>query len=118
MLALRLPVDLEKRLEELAKKTGRSKSYYARLAIEEFLQDQEDYLLAISRLEKELPGIPIDEVKNGLAWSIEFDLAVFAEISRGSLPGSLRDRGKASSRAGPPHRPPSGRLRPQIIPYS
>ncbi len=66
MLALRLSADLEKRLEELAKKTGRSKSYYARLAIEEFLQDQEDYLLAISRLEKELPGIPIDEVKRRL----------------------------------------------------
>jgi len=62
MLALRLPADLEKRLGELARKTGRSKSYYARLAIEEFLEDQEDYLLAISRLEKDLPGIPIDEV--------------------------------------------------------
>jgi len=66
MLALRLPADLEKRLEELAKKTGRSKSYYARLAIEEFLQDQEDYLLALSRLEEDLPGIPIDEVERRL----------------------------------------------------
>ena len=66
MLALRLPADLEKRLEELAKKTGRSKSYYARLAIEEFLQDQEDYLLALSRLEKDLPGISIDEVEQRL----------------------------------------------------
>jgi RHH-type rel operon transcriptional repressor/antitoxin RelB len=66
MLALRLPADLEKRLDELAKKTGRSKSYYARLAIEEFLQDQEDYLLAINRLEKDLPGIPIDEVERRL----------------------------------------------------
>ena len=66
MLALRLPNDLEKRLDALAKKTGRSKSYYARLAIEEFLQDQEDYLLAINRLEKDLPGIPIDEVERRL----------------------------------------------------
>ena len=66
MLALRLPTDLEKRLDELAQKTGRSKSYYARLAIEEFLQDQEDYLLAINRLEKNLPGIPIDEVERRL----------------------------------------------------
>lgn len=66
MLALRLPAELERRLDELAKKTGRSKSYYARLAIEEFLQDQEDYLLAISRLEKDLPGIPIDEVERRL----------------------------------------------------
>ncbi len=66
MLALRLPADLEKRLDELARNTGRSKSYYARLAIEEFLQDQEDYLLAINRLEKNLPGIPIDEVERRL----------------------------------------------------
>jgi RHH-type rel operon transcriptional repressor/antitoxin RelB len=66
MLALRLPADLEKRLDELARNTGRTKSYYARLAIEEFLQDQEDYLLAINRLEKNLPGIPIDEVERRL----------------------------------------------------
>ncbi len=66
MLALRLPADLEKRLDELARNTGRTKSYYARLAIEEFLQDQEDYLLAINRLEKDLPGIPIDEVERRL----------------------------------------------------
>jgi RHH-type rel operon transcriptional repressor/antitoxin RelB len=66
MLALRLSPDLEKRLDELARNTGRSKSYYARLAIEEFLQDQEDYLLAINRLEKNLPGIPIDEVERRL----------------------------------------------------
>ena len=66
MLALRLPADLEKRLDELARNTGRSKSYYARLAIEEFFQDQEDYLLAIKRLEKNLPGIPIDEVERRL----------------------------------------------------
>ncbi len=66
MLALRLSADLEKRLDELARTTGRSKSCYARLAIEEFLQDQEDYLLAINRLEKNLPGIPIDEVERRL----------------------------------------------------
>jgi RHH-type rel operon transcriptional repressor/antitoxin RelB len=66
MLALRLPPDIEERLSELARKTGRTKSYYARLAIEEFLQDQEDYLLAVSRLEKNLPGIPIEEVEQRL----------------------------------------------------
>jgi len=66
MLALRLPPEIEERLSELARKTGRTKSYYARLAIEEFLQDQEDYLLAVSRLEKNLPGIPIEEVERRL----------------------------------------------------
>lgn len=52
MLALRLPEDIEKRLELLARKTGRSKSYYAKRAIEEFLEDQEDYLIALGALER------------------------------------------------------------------
>ena len=33
MLALRLPPEIEKRLATLAKKTGRTKSFYAREAI-------------------------------------------------------------------------------------
>ena len=50
MLAIRLPEDIEKRLQELAKKTGRSKSYYVRQAILEYMQDLEDYYLAEERL--------------------------------------------------------------------
>lgn len=53
MLALRLPEKLEERLQALADKTNRSKSYYARKAIEEFLEEREDYFLAISALEKD-----------------------------------------------------------------
>ena len=66
MLALRLPPGIERRLEALARKTGRTKSHYAKLAIAEFLQDQEDTLIAIARLEKNLPGIPIEEVERRL----------------------------------------------------
>ena len=33
MLAIRLPEDLESRLDKLANKTGRTKTYYAREAI-------------------------------------------------------------------------------------
>jgi RHH-type transcriptional regulator, rel operon repressor / antitoxin RelB len=62
MLALRLPPELEERLSNLAKRTGRTKSYYAKLAIEEFLEDQEDYLIAMERLQNKLPAIPLDEV--------------------------------------------------------
>lgn len=51
---------------KLARKTGRTKSYYAKQAIVKFLEDQEDYLLALSRLEKERPAIPIDEVERRL----------------------------------------------------
>ena len=39
MLAIRLPEDIEARLNSLAKRTGRSKTFYAREAI---LEDMED----------------------------------------------------------------------------
>lgn len=69
MLALRLPPKIEKQLEALARKTGRTKSHYAKLAIVEFLEDQEDCLLALARLERNLPGIPIEEVECRLGLS-------------------------------------------------
>lgn len=50
MLALRLPPDIEERLEALAKRTGRSKSFYAREAILEHLEDLEDLYLAENAL--------------------------------------------------------------------
>ena len=46
MLALRLPPDIEKRLEALARKTGRTKSFYGREAILRHLDDLEDMYLA------------------------------------------------------------------------
>jgi RHH-type rel operon transcriptional repressor/antitoxin RelB len=51
VLAIRLPEDLEKRLEELAKRTGRTKTYYVREAIVEHLDDLEDLYLAEARLQ-------------------------------------------------------------------
>ncbi len=62
MLTVRLPRTLESRLNKLAKRTGRPKSYYATKAIGEFLDEQEDYLIAISRLEENRPPIPLEEV--------------------------------------------------------
>ena len=46
MLAIRLPEEVERRLEKLAKRTGRTKTYYARQAILEHLDDLEDLYLA------------------------------------------------------------------------
>jgi RHH-type rel operon transcriptional repressor/antitoxin RelB len=51
MLALRLPAEIEERLEALAKETGRSKSFYAREAIVAHLDELEEVYLAESRLE-------------------------------------------------------------------
>jgi RHH-type rel operon transcriptional repressor/antitoxin RelB len=50
MLAIRLSEDLEKRLDNLAKLTGRTKTFYARQAIEQHLDDLEDIYLAEQRL--------------------------------------------------------------------
>ncbi len=62
MLTVRLPAAMEKRLSRLSKRTGRPKSYYAKKAIGEFLEEQEDYLISISRLEDNLPPIPLADV--------------------------------------------------------
>ena len=39
MLAIRLPTEIEERLDRLAKATGRTKTFYAREAILEHLED-------------------------------------------------------------------------------
>lgn len=48
---VRLDEDVAKRLEALAQKTGRTKTFYATEAILEFLDDREDYFLAKDSLE-------------------------------------------------------------------
>ena len=52
MLSIRLPEEIEARLEPLARKTGRTKSYYARQAIVEKIEDLEDIYLAEQTLER------------------------------------------------------------------
>lgn len=51
MLAIRLDQKVEIRLEQLAKKTGRTKTFYVREAILEHLEDMEDYYLAVDSLQ-------------------------------------------------------------------
>lgn len=66
MLSLRLPKEIEERLDALAKKTGRTRSSLAREAILEHLDDLEDYFLAEKRLEDIRAGrsktVPLEEV--------------------------------------------------------
>ncbi len=50
MLAIRLPADVENRLDALAQATGRTKTFYVREAILEHLDDLEDLYLAEQRL--------------------------------------------------------------------
>ena len=65
-IAVRLNARLEERLERLAKRTGRSKSLYIRRALEEYLDEQEDYLIALQRLEENLPPISWEVALNEL----------------------------------------------------
>lgn len=66
MVAIRLSKELEERLERFANKTNRSKSYYVRKALEKYLEDREDYLLAVARLEEKNPRIPLEKVRKDL----------------------------------------------------
>ena len=52
MLAIRLPEAIEKRLEELARRTGRTKTLYVREALLQHLEDMEDRYLAERALER------------------------------------------------------------------
>ncbi|MYH30201.1 MAG: TraY domain-containing protein [Acidobacteria bacterium] len=49
-VSLRLPDDVSRRLQELADRTGRSKTFYMIEAIQEHLDDLEDLYLAEQRL--------------------------------------------------------------------
>lgn len=73
MLAIRLPEDIERRLEALAALTGRTKTFYARQAIVEHLDNLEDVYLAEQRLADIRAGrtetIPLEDMmkQHGLA---------------------------------------------------
>ncbi|MBC7676059.1 MAG: ribbon-helix-helix protein, CopG family [Rhodoferax sp.] len=56
MLSVRLPEDIEKRLDALANATGRSKSYYVRAAVMAKLEDMEDIYMAEAVMERLASG--------------------------------------------------------------
>jgi len=66
MLAIRLDPETEKRLDALAKKTGRTKTFYAREAILEHLENLEDVYLATERLQRPAKTYSAEDVKHEL----------------------------------------------------
>jgi len=60
---VRIPVALDERLTRLAQRTGRSKSYYASKALETFIEDTEDYLLAVASYESTKKTISLEELR-------------------------------------------------------
>lgn len=60
-VTVRLKPEDEKRLDNLAQLTGRTKSYYIRQAIEEKLEEMEDIYIAEQRIEQ----------SGGKRWSLD-----------------------------------------------
>ncbi|MCW9716300.1 type II toxin-antitoxin system RelB family antitoxin [Avibacterium sp. 21-594] len=55
-ITVRLPDELQRRLDHLAIETGRAKSFYIKQALEAYLEDLEDLLLANATLERVRSG--------------------------------------------------------------
>jgi len=66
MLNVRLDPETDAALSRLARETGRTKSSYARQAIEAFLEDRADYLLAVNALEREESSIAAADLRREL----------------------------------------------------
>lgn len=69
-ITVRLPDELQQRLDHLAIQTGRAKSYYVKQALEVYLEDLEDLLLANATLERVRSGkektYTLEDIENEL----------------------------------------------------
>jgi RHH-type rel operon transcriptional repressor/antitoxin RelB len=66
MLAVRIPISMEARLDKLAALTGRPKSFYVREALQAHLDEVEDTYTALYRLEHPAKRWTLEELENGL----------------------------------------------------
>ncbi len=66
MLAVRIPGNMETRLEKLAALTGRPKSFYVREALQTHLDEIEDTYTALYRLEHPVRRWTLEELEKGL----------------------------------------------------
>jgi len=66
VLAIRLPPDIEQRLSALAEKTGRTKTFYAREAILQHIENLEDEYLSRDRLDNPAKRWSLEEMEEGI----------------------------------------------------
>ena len=62
-IAVRLNKELHQRLTDLATQTGRSKSFYIKCALAQYIEDMEDTYLAINRIENSEGRVSMEEAK-------------------------------------------------------
>lgn len=65
-ISFKVPDELNERLELLSKELDRNKSYMIRQAIEEYLEEKEDYLIALARLSRTEKKYSLEEVEKDL----------------------------------------------------
>jgi RHH-type rel operon transcriptional repressor/antitoxin RelB len=66
VVSINLDPEMEERLSELAQKTGRSVAFFAREAIEQHMEDLEDYFLGLEALKNPGRIYTPDEAKREL----------------------------------------------------
>ena len=66
LLAIPLPEQIERRLDELARKTGRTKAFYATEAVIRHLEEMEDVYIAEERLKNPGSRYTLKEAKEEL----------------------------------------------------
>ena len=67
MISVRLPEEMEKRIERLAKSTRRPKSFFIKEALSNYLDDMEDYYEVLKRKnDKERNLITLEELEKAL----------------------------------------------------
>jgi len=62
MLKIELKKEIEQRLTRAAEKRGKSRESVVAEAIADLLQDEEDYDIAVARLNDPQPALPLDEL--------------------------------------------------------
>ena len=67
MLTVRLPKEMQERIERLAKATKRPKSFFVKEALNNYLDDMEDYYEVLKRInDKDRELITLNELKEAL----------------------------------------------------
>ena len=66
MMSIRLSDEMERRLSDLATRTGRTEAYHVVELVEEHIDDLEDRYLAEARLEKRRPPLSGEQLRKNL----------------------------------------------------
>ena len=112
MLAIRLPSSVEKRLQKLAERSGRTKTYYAREAILRHLEDLEDAYEAERILHRVRAGRERTYTLDEVVPLSEGDAVLFA-VNERPVAGARGDSG-AGDKPSPARLPQTGRKQERL----